>query len=201
MKRHIRMTLAVLGLSLALTFVPAFSAWADRFWTPPLRWHKGWEEPWEGRGKPWKYEEKEKLGWQKDWGFLKIPRARGPEGQPLISFMLHHQAELGLNPEQVKALEGLRSNFEKEAVRRSTDLKIAKLELHDLLRAQEVDLAKVETKVREITNLQAELRLGRIKTIEQGKALLTPDQRKKLAALLEEPWWAWRFKRVWPIRP
>jgi len=114
-------------------------------------------------------------------------RPGGPEGRPLISFMLRHRDELKLTPDQVQRLEGLRADFEREAIRREADLRVAELDLQALLQAEPVDLAKVETKVREIAQLQADLRLARIKVIEQGKAQLTPEQRTTLKTLLAAP--------------
>lgn len=110
-----------------------------------------------------------------------------PEERPLISFMLGHRDELRLTPEQIQALEGLRADFEREAIRREADIRVAELDLQTLLRAEPVDLAKVEGKVREIAQLRADLRLARIKTIEQGKAQLAPEQRATLRSLLAGP--------------
>ena len=103
-----------------------------------------------------------------------------PGERPLISLALQQREGLGLSEDQVKALEQARSAFEKEAIRRRADIEIAEREVADLLREPRVDLAKVETKVRQIAGLQADLRLTRIKSIEKGKAVLTADQLKKL---------------------
>lgn len=110
-----------------------------------------------------------------------------PEERPLISFMLHRRDELKLTPDQVRKLEGLRADYEREAIRREADIRVAELDLQALLRAEPVDLAKVEAKVREIAQLRADLRLARIRVIEQGKAQLTPEQRATLQSLLAAP--------------
>lgn len=116
-------------------------------------------------------------------GMLEMVAAYLSSERPLISLMLRHREELQLSDEQVKALEALRSDFQKEAVRRSAEIRVAELELQELLREDPVDLGKVEAKVRQIEALRAEHRLSRIKTIERGKALLTPEQRRKLESL------------------
>ncbi len=103
--------------------------------------------------------------------------------RPLISIMLQNQEELKLAPEQVQKLETLRLDFRKGAIKRSADLQVAELELAELRRKEPVDLAKVEAQVKRIETLRAEQRLSRIKAIEEGKALLTPEQRKKLDTL------------------
>ncbi|MGH7316987.1 MAG: Spy/CpxP family protein refolding chaperone [Candidatus Rokuibacteriota bacterium] len=107
-----------------------------------------------------------------------------PRERPLISIMLSHRAEIGLSSEQVEALEELRADFRKEAIRAEADLKIAETDLGGQLAADPVDLPQVEAKVREIERRRADLRVARIRTIEQGRARLTADQREKLRALL-----------------
>lgn len=106
--------------------------------------------------------------------------------RPLISLALRHKEQLGLSPDQVKALESFRAEFQKEATRRSAEIQVAEQELAELLREEPVDLAKVEAKIRQIATVQAELRLARIRTLEKGKAVLTLEQRKKLEDLASQ---------------
>lgn len=109
-----------------------------------------------------------------------------PRERPLISIILSHRAELDLSPAQVEALERLRAEFRKDAIRADADLKIADTDLATLLAADPVDLGRVEAKVREIEKRRADVRLARIRTIEEGRAQLTADQREKLRTLLAE---------------
>jgi Spy/CpxP family protein refolding chaperone len=107
-----------------------------------------------------------------------------PADRPLITIMLRHRSELGLSPEQVGRLETLRGEFTREAIRRDADIRIAELDLAALLEQDPLDLVKVETKVREVAQLRADLRIARLRTIEQGKAVLTPEQRTRLQTML-----------------
>ena len=107
----------------------------------------------------------------------------GPD-RPLITIMLHHRADLGLNPEQVTRLETLRGEFARDAIRREADIRIAELDLAGLLAQEPMDLPKVEAKVREVAQLRADLRIARLRAIEQGKTVLTPEQRTRLQGLL-----------------
>lgn len=122
-------------------------------------------------------------------GMQGMPGMPGMEGssraeRPLITIMLHHRADLGLSAEQVGRLEALRAEYTREAIRRDADIRIAELDVAALLDKEPVDLPKVEAKVREAAQLRAELRLARIRILEQGKAVLTPEQRTKLAGIL-----------------
>src|SRR5574341_1239835 len=114
------------------------------------------------------------------------PAEAGPEG-PLVTFMLDHRAELGLTPVQTQELERIRSDFQKEAIKLDADQRIAEMDLAGLLRADSVDIGRVEAKIREIERLRADFRLGRIRAVERGKAQLTAEQRAKLATLLGDP--------------
>jgi Spy/CpxP family protein refolding chaperone len=107
-----------------------------------------------------------------------------PAERPLITIMLHHRTELGLSPDQVTRLETLRGDFTREAIRRGADIRIAELDLASLLEQDPVDLAKVEGKVREVAQLRADLRVGRFRAVEQGKAILTAEQRTRLQTML-----------------
>lgn len=100
-----------------------------------------------------------------------------------LSFMLEHKDALELSAEQVDALEKLRSRFERAAIRREAEIKVARLELDELLDADTVDLEKAEEKIREVEQLRGDEKLSRIRTVEEAKAVLRPEQREKLAAL------------------
>ena len=117
---------------------------------------------------------------------------RRPMGRPLITMMLRHRDELGLTPAQVQSLDKLRSDYMREAIRRDADRKIARLDLMALMRPdpsdplKPVDMAQVESKLRELEKMRTDIQLARIRTIEAGKAQLTPDQRTKFAGLLAQ---------------
>ena len=106
-------------------------------------------------------------------------RAMSHEG-PLISIMLEHKQDLGLNAEQERKLRDLRTEFAKESIRRTADIRVAEIELDSLLERDKWDLARIEPNVKQIASLQGELRLARIKTLEAGRAVLTAEQLEKL---------------------
>jgi len=104
--------------------------------------------------------------------------------RPLISLMLSRRDDLNLSTEQVRSLERLRNDFEREAIRRETDIRVAEMDISALLEADAVDLKKAEARVREIERLRADLRFARIRAIEQSKELLSLEQREKLRNML-----------------
>jgi Spy/CpxP family protein refolding chaperone len=108
--------------------------------------------------------------------------ARGE--RPLISYMLGRRDELNLSSDQVRNLERLRSDYERDAVKNESDLRVAEMDLAELMRGDAVDVKKAEAKIRDIERLRAEQRIARIRAIEQGKGVLSQEQREKLRAML-----------------
>jgi hypothetical protein len=124
------------------------------------------------------------LGGQLERHLFGGPGALSPAERPLISLMLEHREALGLSPEQTGRLETLRAEFAREAIRREAEIRIAEMDLAALLDQDPLDLPRVEAKVRELAQLRADLRIARLRTIEQGKAVLTAEQRARLQSLL-----------------
>jgi Spy/CpxP family protein refolding chaperone len=135
-------------------------------------------------------------GWQglkqhlEDWAsrlrnHLDLSPARGEK--QLITFMLEHRQKLGLGPQQVQQLDKIRTDFRRQAIRSEADLKVAEMDLDILLKTDPVDMKRAEAKIREIEKINSDLRLARIRAIEEGKALLSREQRAKLKDILAEP--------------
>jgi hypothetical protein len=124
--------------------------------------------------------------WLGRWGEYLGSGTEKSEERPLIAFMLRNRDKLDLSAPQVKNLEQLRDDFQKESIRKDADLRVAEMDLNGLLNATKVDMAKAESKIRQIERLRGDLRIARVRTIEKGKELLTADQRKKLRELLAE---------------
>ena len=105
------------------------------------------------------------------------------ENQPAISQMLSHKDALGLSADQARKLEQLRDDFQRQSIRNDADLRIVELDIAGLLEKEPVEMAKLEGKIREAEKLRSDIRITRIRAIEQARALLTTDQKKKLEDL------------------
>lgn len=92
---------------------------------------------------------------------------------------------LGLNEQQKKIIRETRDEVLKEAIKKRADLQIARIELKEILQKDNVDMAAVEAKLKQIASIQTDIRLSRIKAMEQTKAEMTPEQRAKFKKNLE----------------
>lgn len=106
--------------------------------------------------------------------------------RPWITVMLDHREELGLSAEQIGRLFTLRDGFAKAARTKSEALEKVEGDLDQLEGPGPVDLRAVEAKLKEAEAIRTDLRLSRFKVIEEGKGVLTPEQRKKLVELAKE---------------
>ena len=123
-----------------------------------------------------------------DWGGQLRERFGGRdsrEDQPVISLILKYKDYLRLSGEQVKKLEQLRDSFQRQSIRTEADMKILDLDIAAVLEKPNVDMPKAEQKIREVEKLRADLRIGRVRAVEQAKAVLTPEQRKKFYDSIE----------------
>jgi Spy/CpxP family protein refolding chaperone len=101
----------------------------------------------------------------------------------------HHQVwpllmKLGLDADQEKEIRAIRSSMLKNMIRKKADLKIARLELREMLHNDPVDMAAVESHVNKMEHLRASVILDGIRARQEIRSRLTPNQRKELKELI-----------------
>lgn len=101
----------------------------------------------------------------------------------------HHMSkiikDLNLDDQQKAFMREIKSRMMKETIRRKADMHIAQIELKDLLMQDTVDMKAVEAKVKQLEAMKTEMQLSHIKAMEECKAKLTPEQRKKFREMME----------------
>ena len=100
--------------------------------------------------------------------------------------MMKATARLDLTPDQRKKLQQLHLKHQKEAIPLLGRIRMAGVELQELLLADSADLDKVKAKVREKHNAMAELEFSHLSLMQQFKALLTAEQRQRLESMMME---------------
>ncbi len=108
-----------------------------------------------------------------------------PGGGPMMGHgMMAMSKRLGLDEKQAAEFKALHFKMKKESIQKRADVRIAELELSELVNADPVDMKAAEAKVRQIESLRSELKLLRIRTHEAVKAMLTPEQKEKLGTFM-----------------
>lgn len=95
--------------------------------------------------------------------------------------------KLDLDEAQRTAIREIRTSTAKAMIRKKADLKIARLELRELLHKEPVDMNAVEAQAKKTEGLRTAMLLDAIKAREEVKSKLTPEQRKKLKELIFSP--------------
>lgn len=94
---------------------------------------------------------------------------------------------LDLSKKQKAEIWNIKTDLTKDMIKKKADLRIAKLDLHELLHTDKVDMKKVEAKVKEMEGLKSSMLLSGIEAAEKAKSILTTEQRAKLDDMMTAP--------------
>ena len=103
---------------------------------------------------------------------------------PWISIALRHQKELNLSSDQVANLEKIRSLFRDQSTPIQEQLRATETELRGLLEETPVNLIQAKLKIEQSEKLRSQLRYMRAEAIENGRSVLTAEQRDQLKSLV-----------------
>jgi len=107
---------------------------------------------------------------------------QGPEGAPMRGQGMA-LANLGLTDVQKADLRKARETARRDRLRKSTDLKIARMDLQSLMRADKVDEKAVAAKLAELQAAQGALTKLGVDTALAMKRIFTPEQQKKISEM------------------
>jgi Spy/CpxP family protein refolding chaperone len=99
--------------------------------------------------------------------------------------MLVKLKSLGLDAKQMDEVKAVHFSAMKEIIKKRADIKVARIELREILGRDQVDLRAAEAKVRQIEALRGDLRMMRIRALEEVKGKLTREQKIKLQGMDE----------------
>jgi Spy/CpxP family protein refolding chaperone len=156
----------------------------------PSRHHMGGGE--RGEGHDWGGGER---GWGREgdrgegWGRGRGMRGRGGDRGFMLARLVSNpeiREKLGVTAEQAAKIRQQTSDFRKAQIRSRAELSVKRIELRDLLSAENPDRPAIDKKLQEISAA----RLAQQKTaIDFGltmRTALTPEQREKLKKMREE---------------
>ena len=110
-----------------------------------------------------------------------------PMGGRLLALLDNDRIKsaLGLTDEQVGRLRHIMVETEKTSVKNRAEIEVRGIELRELLHAENSDRDAVMKKVQEISGLRGEMMQHHIAALLDAKAVLTPEQQKKVRAFVE----------------
>jgi len=101
----------------------------------------------------------------------------GAHGRHMISM-------LGLDDNQTAQVKPILYKLQKEMIKKRADIKVAEIELEEILGKDPVDMNTAEPKIKQIAALKADAAITHIQGIAALKAKLTAEQKKKLTEMM-----------------
>jgi len=107
-------------------------------------------------------------------------------GSGNIDYYLSYKGELSLSNTQVKSLESIRDAYQKENIKKRAELESAQLEFDNLLDEENINLAKVKSLNKKVSDLMADLRYSNIESAVKAQQVLSKDQFSQLEKVRAE---------------
>ena len=98
-------------------------------------------------------------------------------------FYLMNAEKLGLSAEQIKQLRDIKGDCNKVCIVEKVRLRVAKVELAEILKGKDIDMALAKEKIRLISTLQDSLRIRHLKTRVKAMMVLSEKQKEKISTL------------------
>jgi len=105
-------------------------------------------------------------------------------GAPLISIALKHKTELNLATDQVANLEKIKSHYESQVTPLRQQVQTIEKEIANLAQQTPANLIQIKSKLQEAEKLRSELRYLQLEAMENGRTVLTAQQRDQLKTLI-----------------
>ena len=106
-------------------------------------------------------------------------------GAPLISLALNHKSELNLTGDQVSSLEKIRTNYQNQVTPLHEQARAIDKEIAGLMQQSPANLIQIKSKIQEAEKYRSELRYLRVEALENGKSVLSQQQRDQLKTLVQ----------------
>ena len=100
-----------------------------------------------------------------------------------IKHVLKYKDGMAITDEQESKLKSVRTAFKKSKIKMKAEVELANLDLHELLKNEESSLSDIESKLKNVHMLEADLLMASVKAKREAKAVLTPEQRSRMKAV------------------
>ena len=146
----------LLSLLLTVVFaVPAFSQMKDM----PMKEHKG------GHGQMMEMGNMDKMG-------------------DMMGMCIAHADTMGLTDDQVMKMKTIHREMQKKQARFKADMKIAEIELMEIMEVKDFNMEKASSAVKKIAQIRTANHLEMLKAMKEMRAILTDEQFKNMKKMM-----------------
>ena len=93
---------------------------------------------------------------------------------------LEHAEQMGLTDDQISKMKPLHRKMQRKQVRSDADLKIAEIELIEIMEVKDFDLDKATNAVKKIEDIKTTRHLEMLKAMKDMRAIMTDEQFKNM---------------------
>ena len=101
----------------------------------------------------------------------------------MMAMCMQHADKIGLT-DQIRKMKPVRSEMQKKQARFDADLKIAKIELMDILEVKDFDLEKAVAAVNNISRIKTAHHLEMLNAMKEMRTALTDEQFQKMKKMM-----------------
>jgi Spy/CpxP family protein refolding chaperone len=102
----------------------------------------------------------------------------------MMDMCMQHADKIGLTEDQLSKMKPLHSEMQKKHARFKADLKIAKIELMDIMDVKDFDLEKASAAVKKISEIETAHHLEMVNAMKGVRTSITDEQFKKMKKMM-----------------
>lgn len=102
----------------------------------------------------------------------------------MMGMCIEHADKMGLTDDQMMKMKPLHREMQKKQVRFKADLKIAEIELMEIMEVKDFDLEKATYTVKKIAEIKTAHHLEMLKAMKEMRTILTDEQFKKMKKMM-----------------
>jgi Spy/CpxP family protein refolding chaperone len=102
----------------------------------------------------------------------------------MMGMCMQHADRMGLTDEQILKMKPMHSAMQKKQARFKADLKIAEIELMDIMEVKDFDLEKAGAAVKKIADIKTAHHLEMLNAMKEMRTTLTEEQFRKMKKMM-----------------
>jgi Spy/CpxP family protein refolding chaperone len=102
----------------------------------------------------------------------------------MMGMCIEHEDKMGLTDDQLMKMKPLHREMQKKQARFKADLKIAEIELMEIIEVKDFDLEKANSAVKKIAEIKTAHHLEMLKSMKEMRTILTDEQFKKMKKMM-----------------
>jgi Spy/CpxP family protein refolding chaperone len=102
----------------------------------------------------------------------------------MMGICIKHADKMGLTDDQLMKMKPIHREMQKKHARFTADLKIAEIELMEIIEVKDFDLEKAGSEVKKIAEIKTRYHLEMLKAMKEMRTILTDEQFTKMKKMM-----------------